>query len=106
MSFLNTVKMKKTHGYIIEVLTFDYRVNPPAINAYCYNNKFYTTLKSGIEALKTISEKNKNQEFRLVEMFESYTGKCKEGIHWFTYNYENNQPNHRVCRFCHVREVL
>jgi hypothetical protein len=97
--------MRKAHGYIIErVIYYDKELG--ITDSYSQNNKYYATLKHAEEAISKIRENYPTCEFRLVEMFETYTGKCSEGIHWYVWFYENNRPVKRKCRFCEKEEII
>lgn len=93
--------MRKRHGYIIEKLVYNDITNS-VVDSYLFTKKFYETEKQANEALKQLQENYPDYQFRLVEMFETYTGKCSEGIHWFVWVYENNKPVKRKCRFCDI----
>jgi hypothetical protein len=97
--------MRKIHGYIIEKLVY-FDMSECVFDSYLFTKKFYETEKQANEALAQLKENYPAYEFRLVEMFESYTGKCSEGIHWFVWFYENNKPIKRKCRFCDIPENL
>ena len=96
--------MKKRHGYIIERLVY-FDMSDRVVDSYVFTKKFYETEKQANEALTQLKENYPAYEFRLVEMFETYTGKCSEGIHWFVWCYENNKPVKKICRFCEVESI-
>ena len=96
--------MRKKHGYLIEKLVY-LDMTGCIVDSYLFSRKFYETERQANEALVQLQINYPAYEFRLVEMFETYTGKCSEGIHWYVSFYENGVRTKRKCRFCEKEEV-